>query len=422
MGAAAGRRGRTAARHARAGDRARRPGCRPLAAEHPRRRWQRARVRRLRRRGPGDAGRPGRRPAGTFAPCARLRHAHAAGAGHALLDADAGLSAGGAAGAAAPRPAVERRPQHAPPHRLAGTRIVQARSRVGRALDGAGQPSLVGRASRRRSATRRGQAAQGVRRSHRHPRRAGPCRGASAGATPRPARRWAVRTCGTPAWASAPAATGAWVTASSTRSSPASNSRWRPWRHGLRTGGASRPRPPGRCMPARWSRRWPAGSMRARMAAAGWCASRTWTRRAACLAPTPPSCDQLATCGLRARRAAAVAVRGARRCTRPRWTAWCARRQGLSLRLLAQGHRGRPGRARQAARARGRKLVYPGTCRAGLHGRAPRAWRLRVPDGRGALDRSPPRPAAAGRGCRGRRLRAAPRRRAVGLPARRGRR
>jgi glutamyl-Q tRNA(Asp) synthetase len=29
-------------------------------------------------------------------------------------------------------------------------------------------------------------------------------------------------------------------------------------------------------------------------------------------------------------------------------------------------------------------LAYPGTCRNGLHGRAPRAWRLRVPDGSAA--------------------------------------
>jgi glutamyl-Q tRNA(Asp) synthetase len=29
-------------------------------------------------------------------------------------------------------------------------------------------------------------------------------------------------------------------------------------------------------------------------------------------------------------------------------------------------------------------LAYPGTCRHGLHGRAPRAWRLRVPDGEAA--------------------------------------
>jgi glutamyl-Q tRNA(Asp) synthetase len=32
-------------------------------------------------------------------------------------------------------------------------------------------------------------------------------------------------------------------------------------------------------------------------------------------------------------------------------------------------------------RVRGREAPYPGTCRHGLQGRAPRAWRLRVPDG-----------------------------------------
>mgnify|MGYP003576371462 CR=1 FL=1 len=32
-------------------------------------------------------------------------------------------------------------------------------------------------------------------------------------------------------------------------------------------------------------------------------------------------------------------------------------------------------------RRRGQEAPYPGTCRGGLHGRAPRAWRLRVPQG-----------------------------------------
>jgi glutamyl-Q tRNA(Asp) synthetase len=36
------------------------------------------------------------------------------------------------------------------------------------------------------------------------------------------------------------------------------------------------------------------------------------------------------------------------------------------------------------AHARHATLAYPGTCRDGLHGRAPRAWRLRVPDGEAA--------------------------------------
>ena len=30
--------------------------------------------------------------------------------------------------------------------------------------------------------------------------------------------------------------------------------------------------------------------------------------------------------------------------------------------------------------ARGQEAVYPGTCRAGLHGRSPRSWRVRLPD------------------------------------------
>jgi glutamyl-Q tRNA(Asp) synthetase len=38
-------------------------------------------------------------------------------------------------------------------------------------------------------------------------------------------------------------------------------------------------------------------------------------------------------------------------------------------------------RALGRARPRGAELAYPGTCRAGLHGRAARAWRLRVPPG-----------------------------------------
>lgn len=34
--------------------------------------------------------------------------------------------------------------------------------------------------------------------------------------------------------------------------------------------------------------------------------------------------------------------------------------------------------------ARNTTLAYPGTCRSGLHGKTPRAWRLRVPDGAAA--------------------------------------
>lgn len=46
-------------------------------------------------------------------------------------------------------------------------------------------------------------------------------------------------------------------------------------------------------------------------------------------------------------------------------------RKDIALALMAQGR----GRERHG------ELAYPGTCRAGLHGRAPRAWRFRVPEG-----------------------------------------
>jgi glutamyl-Q tRNA(Asp) synthetase len=39
------------------------------------------------------------------------------------------------------------------------------------------------------------------------------------------------------------------------------------------------------------------------------------------------------------------------------------------------------------AHARNTTLAYPGTCRAGLHGKPERAWRLRVPDGEAAVIR-----------------------------------
>jgi glutamyl-Q tRNA(Asp) synthetase len=42
--------------------------------------------------------------------------------------------------------------------------------------------------------------------------------------------------------------------------------------------------------------------------------------------------------------------------------------------------------ARGVAKPRGSELVYPGTCRHGLHGRTARAWRLRVDDGVVAWD------------------------------------
>ncbi|MEJ8835713.1 tRNA glutamyl-Q(34) synthetase GluQRS [Ramlibacter sp. AN1133] len=48
----------------------------------------------------------------------------------------------------------------------------------------------------------------------------------------------------------------------------------------------------------------------------------------------------------------------------------CSRRD-IALALFAQGRE----------RTRHGELVYPGTCRAGLHGQEARAWRLRVPEG-----------------------------------------
>ena len=47
-------------------------------------------------------------------------------------------------------------------------------------------------------------------------------------------------------------------------------------------------------------------------------------------------------------------------------------RKDIEDALRAQGH----------ARERHRELVYPGTCRAGLQGKAPRAWRLRTAPGK----------------------------------------
>ena len=46
-------------------------------------------------------------------------------------------------------------------------------------------------------------------------------------------------------------------------------------------------------------------------------------------------------------------------------------RKDIGLALLAQGRE----------RPRHGELVYPGTCRPGLHGREARAWRFRVPEG-----------------------------------------
>jgi len=55
----------------------------------------------------------------------------------------------------------------------------------------------------------------------------------------------------------------------------------------------------------------------------------------------------------------------------------CTRREIADS--LAHGHTRHTGHTRQAT------LAYPGTCRDGLHGKPPRAWRMRVPDGDAAV-------------------------------------
>ncbi|WP_395068323.1 tRNA glutamyl-Q(34) synthetase GluQRS [Paraburkholderia silvatlantica] len=71
--------------------------------------------------------------------------------------------------------------------------------------------------------------------------------------------------------------------------------------------------------------------------------------------------------------------------------AWQSRRTGLYRaaldRLIAAGHVYPCGCTRKEiadsqlrARERNTTLIYPGTCRDGLHGKRARAWRLRVPD------------------------------------------
>ncbi|WP_020200849.1 tRNA glutamyl-Q(34) synthetase GluQRS [Cupriavidus sp. WS] len=75
---------------------------------------------------------------------------------------------------------------------------------------------------------------------------------------------------------------------------------------------------------------------------------------------------------------------------------WQSRREMLyaeALRRLDAGHHTYPcGCSRKEiadsllhARERHQTLGYPGTCRDGLHGKPPRAWRVRVPDGDAAV-------------------------------------
>ena len=109
------------------------------------------------------------------------------------------------------------------------------------------------------------------------------------------------------------------------------------------------------------------GSTRAPTAGAGWCASRTSTRRAASPAPprrSSPARAPAVCCPTRRRS-------GSRRATRCYAAALAAprrRRLGLPLRLQPSRPAARRGGAGRRAAARHGELVYPGTCRAGLRG------------------------------------------------------
>src|SRR4051812_38109621 len=89
--------------------------------------------------------------------------------------------------------------------------------------------------------------------------------------------------------------------------------------------------------------------------------------------------DQLAACGLHAdepptwqsRRGALYQRALDRLVAQDRAYPCACSRKDIEDALAAQG---RP-------RVRGQEAPYPGTCRDGLHGRAPRAWRLRVTAG-----------------------------------------
>ncbi|MGO4325489.1 tRNA glutamyl-Q(34) synthetase GluQRS [Cupriavidus sp. 2TAF22] len=77
----------------------------------------------------------------------------------------------------------------------------------------------------------------------------------------------------------------------------------------------------------------------------------------------------------------------------PQWQSRHEASYADALRRLDAGHQTYPcGCSRKEiadsllhARERHQTLGYPGTCRDGLHGKLPRAWRVRVPDGDAAL-------------------------------------
>ena len=142
------------------------------------------------------------------------------------------------------------------------------------------------------------------------------------------------------------------------------------------TSAASRLRRPACCTPVHWSPRSPRGSTRAPTVAAGWCGSKTSTRRATSPA-LPKRSSPSSNPSVCAPMAPSSVNRSAPRSTRRRCRALeakgraypcaCSRRD-LALAVAAPA-------GTSDARA---EAIYPGTCRAGLHGKAPRSVRLQV--------------------------------------------
>jgi hypothetical protein len=142
--------------------------------------------------------------------------------------------------------------------------------------------------------------------------------------------------------------------------------------------GASPPRPPARCTPARWWRRWPAGSTPGpRRPVAGAHGRRGHPALRARGGPKH-ILQQLAACGLHSDEPAGVAIRRTPLYQQPRWTQLMHQRPGLPLRLLAQRHRSAQPRAAAAIT----RPATPSWCTPAPAARActgaARAWRLRT--------------------------------------------